>query len=152
MNRFRLYFFLACFFYSCKAHFIDPNNNHPQGYADSQIVGSWKITAISSDVLNDWNGDGKAEKDIYATWSTCQKENVYSFAPDKTGSFKLSCSTTEPGSWEIINTQYLNYSSPAMGIESEKMIAMTAIEFKTTKAFTLSNVQPATITKTWTRQ
>lgn len=153
LNRFITYFLFAVFIlFSCRSHFINEDDNRPRGYADSQVVGNWKITAVSSDVANDWNGDGLAEKDIYITWSACQKDHLYTFAPDKTGTFKLNCSTTEPGSWEIINTQYLLYSSPANGIESERIIAMTSVEFKTTQDFTLPNGQTATITKTWTRQ
>lgn len=103
-------------------------------------------------MTNDWNGDGRKETDIYGTWSACQKDNLYSFAADKSGAFKLNCTATEPGSWEIINTKFLNYASPSPGLESERIVSMTNVEFKTTKKYTLPDGSAAIITKTWARQ
>jgi hypothetical protein len=127
-------------------------NNDPQGYSNAQVIGSWKITAVISDVPNDWNSDGIPETDLYSTWSACQKDNLYLFAVDYTGTFKLNCNRTETGSWQIVNTRYLQFNSPATGTELEKIFAMTSVEFKTTRGYTLANGQPATVTKTWTRQ
>ena len=152
MTRILAYFmFMAFVLSACRAHLRIEANDDPQGYADSQVVGNWKITAVSSDVPNDWNGDGIQETNIYDTWSACQKDNLYTFIGDFTGTFKLNCTTTETGSWEIINTRYLQYTSAA-NLESERFISMTSVQFKTTKDFTLSNGRPATVTKTWTRQ
>lgn len=137
---------------SCNDHLKIEANNDPQGYADSQVVGVWKITAVTSDVPNDWNGDGLMETDIYSTWSACQKDNLYTFIADKTGTFKLNCNGTYAGTWVIVNTQYLEYTPVSLNLESEKMVAMTNLEFKTERAITLSSGQPATITKTWSRQ
>jgi hypothetical protein len=137
---------------ACRDHLKIEANDDPQGYSNAQVIGAWKITAVSSDVPNDWNGDGSSETDIYATWSACQKDNLYSFIVDYTGTFKLNCTNTEAGSWMVVNTQNLQYYSPATGIELEKFISMTNVEFKTTRGYTLSNGQPATVTKTWTRQ
>ena len=136
---------------ACRAHLRTEANDDPQGYADSQVVGNWKITAVSSDVPNDWNGDGTAETDIYATWSSCQKDNLYTFVGDSTGTFKVNCSVSEISTWSIIDTKYLQYNLSS-GTESERFISMTSVQFKTTKAFSLSNGAPATVTKTWTRQ
>ena len=152
MTRFFLYLFIICILFSCKAHFINEDNNNPQGYADSQMIGTWKIISVNSDTYYDWNGDGMAEKNIYSTWSVCQKDNLYSFAPDKTGTFKLNCSVTEAGNWQIYNTQFLQYGSVSIGIEYEKIISMTSVQFKTTKQVSLPNGQAVTITKTWSRQ
>ena len=137
--------------FACNDHLKIEANDDPQGYSNAQVIGIWKITAISSDVPNDWNGDGMAETNIYATWSECQKDNLYSFIVDYTGTFKLNCTTTEAGTWQVINTQHLQFISPA-GTELEKFIAMSNLEFKTTRGYTLSNGQPATVTKTWARQ
>lgn len=153
MNRFLLYFFTGFILSSCsREHLRIDANDDPQGYADSQIVGNWKITSVSSDVAWDWDGNGTAEQNIYNTWTACQKDNLYNFIGDFTGTFKLNCSVTEPISWKIINTKHLQYISPSIGIESEKFISMTSVEFKTTKDYALSNGQPATVTKTWSRQ
>ena len=151
MNRLILYL-LLCFFISCNDHLKIEANNDPQGYADSQFVGTWKITAINSDVAWDWNGDGTTETNIFGTLSNCEKDNLYTFVGDKTGTFKLNCSLTKEGSWAVVNTQYLIYTPLNLSPESEKVILMTSVQFRSTLAITLSNGQPATITKTWQRQ
>lgn len=153
MKRLFLYLFICLFFItSCSDHLKIEQNNDPQGYADSQFVGSWKIVAISSDVPWDWDNNGTTETNILATQSTCVQDNLYTFVGDKTGTFKLSCSLTKDGSWQIINTQYLNYTPSGLPLEQEKVISMTSVQFKTTTAVTLLNGQNATITKTWARQ
>ena len=150
MNRLILY--LCVLLISCNDHLKIESNNDPQGYADSQFVGTWKVTAVTADVAWDYDGNGTTETNIYASWSLCARDNLYTFVGDKTGTYKLDCTNTKNGSWEVVNTKYLNYT-PLGGIpESEKVIQMTSIQFKTTIAITLSNGQPATITKTWDRQ
>jgi len=138
-------------------------NNDPQGYADSQFVGSWKITALSCDVSYDWNNDGTTERDIYSTWSPCERDNLYTFTADtamdayKKGTFKINCSVTKPGEWQIIvdtmppKTHNLVYSLSGLGPESEIVINMTSVQFQSALLLTLNGL-PATVTKTWTRQ
>jgi len=142
---------------ACKDHLKIEKNNDPQGYADSQFVGSWKIVAVSSDVAYDWNNDGSTERDIYGTWSSCQRDHLFTFTGDtasgayKTGTFKINCSVTKSGVWQIIDTKYLVYTPLGLGTESERVIEMTSVQFKTILLLTL-NGQAATITKTWARQ
>ena len=150
MNRLILY--LCILFTSCNDHLKIDRNNDPQGYADSQFVGTWKITAVTADVAWDYDGNGSTETNIYATWSTCKKDNLYTFVGDKTGTYKLDCSNTKIGSWEVISTTYLVYTPLNSIPEAEKVIQMTSIQFKSALAITLPNGQPATITKTWDRQ
>lgn len=150
MNRLILY--LLILFTSCNDHLKIERNNDPQGYADSQFVGSWKVTAVISDVAWDYDGNGTTETNIYATWSACKKDNLYTFVGDKTGTYKLDCNNTKTGSWEVVATTYLNYTPLNSIPESERVIQMTSIQFKSTLAITLPNGQPATITKTWDRQ
>jgi hypothetical protein len=153
MKRLILYLFSSAFFItSCNDHLKIEKNNDPQGYADSQFVGTWKITSINSDVAWDWDNNGTTETNIFATQSSCQQDNLYTFVGDKTGTFKLSCSLTKDGSWQIVNTQYLLYTPTGLAQESEKVISMTSVQFKTALDLTLPNGQPATITKTWSRQ
>lgn len=164
MRRLILYLFPTVFFISsCNDHLKIEKNDDPQGYADSQFVGSWKITALSCDVAYDWNNDGSPERDIYSTWSPCERDNLYTFTGDtamggyKKGTFKINCSVTKTGEWQIINTtvspksQSLVYTPLGLSPESEKVINMTSIQFQSILLLTL-NGQPATITKTWTRQ
>jgi len=158
MNRPILYLFLSVFLItSCNDHLKIEANNNPQGYADSQFVGTWKIVAINSDVAYDWNNDGTTERDIYSTWSSCQKDNLFTFtgdtatAGDKKGTFKINCSVTKTGVWQIVDTKYLVYIPLGLSPESERVIDMTSVQFKSTLALTLNGL-PATVTKTWARQ
>ena len=150
MNRLILYLFILLA--SCNDHLKIDRNNDPQGYADSQFVGTWKVTAVTSDVAWDYDGNGSTETNIYATWSACKKDNLYTFVGDKTGTYKLDCNNTKTGSWEVVTTTYLVYTPLNLSPESERVIQMTSIQFKSTLAISLSNGQPATITKTWDRQ
>ena len=158
MKRFVLYLFSSAFFItSCNDHLKIEKNNDPQGYADSQFIGAWKITAVSSDVAYDWNNDGITERDIYSTWSSCERDNLFTFTGDtaiggyKKGTFKINCSVTKTGLWQIANTKDLVYIPLGLGPESERVIGMTSVQFQSILLLTL-NGQPATITKTWTRQ
>jgi len=158
MRRLILYLFTTAFFISsCNDHLKIEKNNDPQGYADSQLVGSWKITALSCDVAYDWNNDGTSERDIYSTWSPCERDNLFTFTADtamggyKKGTFKINCSVTKTGEWQIANTKDLVYIPVGLGAESEKIIDMSSVQFRSILLLTL-NGQPATITKTWTRQ
>jgi hypothetical protein len=153
MARLILYiFFFAFFNSSCNDHLKIEQNNDDQGYADSQFVGTWTVTAVNADVAWDYDGNGTTETNIWATWTACEKDNLYIFVGDKTGTFKLNCSLTKDGSWQVANTQYLIYTPLNMIPESEKVFSMTSVQFKTTVAITLPNGQPATITRTWDRQ
>jgi hypothetical protein len=148
----RLIPYLLILFTSCNDHLKIDRNNDPQGYADSQFVGTWKITAVIADVAWDYDGNGSTETNIYASWSACKKDNLYTFVGDKTGTYKLDCNNTKIGSWEVVTTTYLVYTPLNSIPESERVIQMTSIQFKSTLAITLPNGQPATITKTWDRQ
>lgn len=153
MRRHILYLFSSLFFItSCRDHLKIEQNNDPQRYADSQFVGSWKIVEVRSDVPWDWDNNGTTETNILATQPACVQDNLYTFVGDKTGTFKLSCSLTKEGSWQIVNLLYLQYTPLGLQMEQEKVVLMTSVQFKTTTALTLSNGQNATITKTWARQ
>lgn len=127
-------------------------NNDPQGYADSQVVGKWKITACTSDIAYDWDGNGVAETDVYNTWTACQKDHLYEFVGNKTGTYRLSCSLTKSGSWEILDTKYLVYTPDGQSGESERIVALTSNEFKTTKFVSVSAGQNIMLSRVWTRQ
>jgi Domain of unknown function (DUF5004) len=163
MRRLILYLSTSVFFItSCNDHLKIEKNDDPQGYADSQFVGSWKVTALNSDVAFDWNNDGTTERDIYSTWTACERDNLYTFTADtamggyKKGTFKINCSVTKTGEWQIVNSinpnsQSLVYTPIGLLPESEKVIDMTSVQFQSILLLTV-NGQPATITKTWTRQ
>ena len=158
MRRLILYLFTSAFFItSCNDHLKIEKNDDPQGYADSQFVGSWKVTALSCDVAYDWNNDGTTERDIYSTWTACERDNLFTFTGDtvmagyKKGTFKINCSVTKSGEWQIVDTKSLVYIPLGLGPESERVINMTSVQFQSILLLTLNGL-PATITKTWTRQ
>jgi len=163
MRRLILYLFISTFFISsCNDHLKIEKNDDPQGYADSQFVGSWKITALSCDVSYDWNNDGITERDIYSTWTSCQRDNLYTFTADtlsaakKKGTFKIDCSVIKSGEWQIVfsdnpKSQSLLYTPLGLSPESEIITDMTSVQFQSVLLLTLNGL-PATITKTWTRQ
>jgi len=143
---------ISFIFVSCNDHLKIEKNDDPPGFADSQFVGNWKVTGVSSSVPWDWDNNGTVESNIYATWSVCQKDNLFTFVGDKTGTFKLDCSITKDGSWQVINTEYLVYTPAGLGPESEKVVSMTSIQFTSTIDVTLPNGQAAVIIKVWSRQ
>jgi hypothetical protein len=148
----KYFIFFTLLIVSCKAHIDENRNYNPQGYADSQVVGTWKITGYSSSEPFDWNNDGRIESNIYNTWSECQKNNLYQFSGDKTGIMKYDCSNTVQASWQIINTLYLVLTPVGQSPDSEKIVSMTSADFKTSRDITVSTGQNITVTKTWTRQ
>ena len=153
MRRFIPYLFTLLFLTaSCTDHLKIEKNNDPQRYADSQFVGSWKIVAIRSDIPWDWDNNGTTETNIFATLSACEQDNLYTFVGDKTGTFKLNCSSIKEGSWQIIDLLYLQYIPLGFPMEQQKVISMTSVQFQTTTAVTLPNGQNANITRTWARQ
>jgi hypothetical protein len=137
---------------ACSDHLNIEKSDSPQGYADSQVVGTWKITGYTSNKAYDWDGNGSKETDIYSTWSPCEKDNLYQFTPDKTGTFKINCSTSSSGTWLIISTKYLVYKPDNQVSETAKLVSMTSVEFKTAEDVTVSTGQNLTLTKTWSRQ
>jgi hypothetical protein len=153
MNRLIKFLLIGLFFLTaCVGHLNIEKSDAPQGYADSQLVGIWKITGYSSNKPYDWNGDGSTETNIYNTWTPCEKDNLYQFIADKSGIFKINCSSSSPGTWQIVNTAYLVLKPTNQVSETEKFISMTSVEFKTTEEVTVSTGQSFTLTKTWSRQ
>jgi hypothetical protein len=153
MNRLNKFFLISLVFLTaCVGHLNIEKSDAPQGYADSQLVGTWKITGYTSNKPYDWNGDGSTETNIYNTWTSCEKDNLYQSIADKSGNFKINCSTSTPGTWLIVNTTYLVYKPTNQVSVTEKFISMTTVEFKTTEEVTVSTGQNFTLTKTWTRQ
>ena len=136
---------------SCNKIDVDSNND-PQGYADSQVVGTWKITGVDSDAPHDWDGNGSVETNLFPSLPACEKDNLYTFDPNKTGSFKKDCNTTLAGVWEIYQTKYLILTPTAAPSEMERMVSMTSGEFVTTRQVVVASGQIFTISKTWSRQ
>ena len=127
-------------------------NDLPQGYSVAQLVGVWKITGISSDKPNDWDGNGTMETDIFSTWSACQKDNLYQFNSNYSGSYKLNCSDTKTGTWRLDGTVTLVWSPSGLPTEYERITYLISNSFKTESDLALPNGQFFKITKVWSLQ
>jgi hypothetical protein len=136
---------------SCRRVVVEKDSN-PQRYADSQVVGSWTITAVQSDKPYDWDGNGTAETDVYTTWSSCQKDNLYELTGTKTGTYKMSCSSTRNGTWLIEDAQVLVLSPDGATAQEETIISLTANSFRTTSIKEPAPNSRFVLTKLWTRQ
>jgi hypothetical protein len=127
-------------------------NSLPQGFSVSQIIGTWKITGITSDKAYDWDGNGSTEKDIYSTWSDCKKDNLYQFNSNYSGIYKLDCSTIKDGTWYLNGTTVLAWSPIGTSLEFEKIVYLTTNTMKTQIQLTNPNGQIYTIIKEWKLQ
>ncbi len=151
VQTFGFWIILSVFFSACKRITVDANDN-PQGYADSQVVGTWKITEVNSDKAYDWDGNGTKERDIYATYDECEKNMLYHFLQDKTGLYQLDCNTTKNGTWQILNTLYLLWTPEGNAQRNEKISNMTSNRFYTSRNMQVMLGETYVITSTWERQ
>jgi len=154
MYRRILYLFaFGLFISACNPHLETEANNLPQGVADSQVVGTWRITAFSSNAPYDWDGNGSTETDIYNLWTACEKDNLYVFVGDKTGIFKINCNLISNGYWQIYDTKHLAIALQGQPAEVERFVVgtMTSNEFKTQITVVVVSGQTFTLIKTWSR-
>ena len=151
LNLFFVTLCLSITILSCRKITVDKNNN-PQGYADSQVVGTWKIKAMNSDKPYDWDGNGIAETDIFSTYDDCKKDNLYQFFSDKKGTYKLSCNNSRNGTWDIIDTKILEWIPEGSFAYSEELDDMTSNSFETIRYHQVAPGQIITITTSWERQ
>lgn len=68
------------------------------------VVGTWAVTGIRSNVANDWDGDGYSETDIYGTYSSCQRDIVLEFDDYGTGQGRQGCNAY----WQNLNWDLTN--------------------------------------------
>ncbi len=148
--RFSLLAGVIIFSIACKKITVE-KNTLPQGYSVAQIIGNWKVTAIESDKLYDWDGDGVRERDIYSTWSECAKDNRYEFYQGATATYKITCSNTSPGTWDLEGI-VLELIQNGSSSEFETITALTSNRFVTEKQIQLSNGLFYKITKEYIRQ
>jgi len=126
-------------------------NSLPQGYSVAQIVGVWKITGMSSDKPYDWDRNGTAESDVYSVWTDCEKDNLYQFNSNYTGSFKLNCSSTQEATWRLNGTVMLEWATAGLIGAVEKIVYLTSNTMKT-ESTTVLGGQSYTFTKVWSLQ
>jgi len=71
---------------------------------ETDVVGTWAVTGIRSNVANDWNGDGYSETDIYGTYTPCQRDITLAFDQYGAGQGRQGCDSY----WENLNWQLTN--------------------------------------------
>ena len=71
---------------------------------DSDIIGTWEVTGIRSNIAYDWDGDGRSETDIYSTYSYCQQDIVLVFEHNGYGQSRQGCNA----SWQSLNWELYN--------------------------------------------
>ncbi len=135
---------------SCGKNITVDKNDDLQGYADSQVIGTWKITALTSDKPFDWDRNGTKETDIFSTYTACEKDNLYQFFPAKTGNFKLNCNASNPGTWQLYNSS-LNFTPDGGFSELHTITGMSSNSFTSTKRVQFG-AEVFVVTSTWTRQ
>ena len=84
------------FFVSCTKTDVVSNDN--------DVVGTWAVTDIRSNIANDWDGDGYSETDIYSTYSYCQRDIILTFDQYGTGQGRQGCNSY----WQNLNWQLTN--------------------------------------------
>lgn len=150
-SSFIFFLLLLVLFNSCRRVTVEKNSN-PQGYADSQVVGTWKITGATSDREYDWDGNGTKETDFYSAWTDCAKDNLYQFYQSKTGTYQFDCNLTKEGTWVLADAfRIVMIPDGGLPIE-ERIITMTSNSFTSTSTSEPVSGQRFTISKVWTRQ
>ena len=84
------------FFSSCTKSDVIANEN--------DVTGTWAVTAIRSNMANDWDGDGRSETDVFGTYSNCQRDIVLIFDQYGTGQGRQGCDSY----WQNLNWQIIN--------------------------------------------
>ncbi|HEU0112818.1 MAG TPA: DUF5004 domain-containing protein [Flavisolibacter sp.] len=72
-----------------------------------ELIGTWQVTGISSDMAYDWDNDGYTETDIFATYDYCQRDITLMFDEGGYGQAQQGCNAA----WEHMNWQLSNNNS-----------------------------------------
>jgi hypothetical protein len=64
----------------------------------TDITGDWVVTGIRSDIPYDWNGDGYTERDIFNSYSYCERDIAFNFDYGGYGQIRQGCNA----SWKAL--------------------------------------------------
>ena len=67
-------------------------------YESTDITGQWAVTGIRSDMAYDWDGDGYTERDIFSSYSYCERDIALSFDYGGYGQIRQGCTS----SWQAL--------------------------------------------------
>jgi hypothetical protein len=98
---------------------------------EEDIVGTWAVTGIRSDLPYDWNGDGYTETDIYGSYNSCQRDIALSFESYGSGQSRQGCNASwRAMSWELTNnnrTLRINLPSDDLNLDLTRYTSNTII-------------------------
>lgn len=85
----------------------------------NDIIGTWAVTGIRSDVAYDWNGDGRNETDIFNNYSYCQQDIVLVFDYNGYGESRQGCNAAwQNMNWELYgNTLNIDMYSDQLNLD-----------------------------------
>ncbi len=79
----------------------------------NDVVGTWAVTGIRSNVSYDWDGDGRSETDIFSTYSYCQQDIILVLEHGGYGQSRQGCNASWRSlSWDMYNNGTLNIQLP----------------------------------------
>jgi hypothetical protein len=80
---------------------------------EEELIGTWAVVGISSDIPNDWDYDGYEETDIYNTYNYCQQDISLTFDYGGYGETRQGCNAPyETLRWQLSNNR-LDISIPS---------------------------------------
>lgn len=129
---------------------------------ETQLLGSWRLSAIVADTEIDMTDDGEdnPDTDFFVQYEDCQKDARYTFLPDRTYSFEQGqtaedCgqyAVTLEGTWRLASDQ-LSLVSGCTLQNNDIEVAGDGSEFSFTGDFSVRDVtgqvHPAKITFTY---
>ena len=71
---------------------------------ENDLIGTWVVTGISSNIAADWNGDGYTETDIFNNYDYCQRDIALVFDYNGNGQSRQGCNSY----WQSMYWQLLN--------------------------------------------
>jgi hypothetical protein len=79
----------------------------------SDLVGTWVVTGISSSQPYDWNGDGYTETDIFGSYTFCQRDITLTFYEGGTGDTRQGCNAGWQNFYWNLSNNYLSIDLPS---------------------------------------
>lgn len=92
---------LLLFLISCSKSENTPAPDNESPIVSQKLIGTWTMTAQTSSVAWDWDGNGTSETDMYANYDACLKQKGLIISTDKTGFVKQSCSLSNSMEWLV---------------------------------------------------
>ena len=157
----RIILFSCLLFLSCnKGGYSNRTTEPPKDPLglSTKLMGSWKLSAESSNPAYDADGNGTLETNLFAIYDACRKDAGFNFSNNGKGSIRQNCSLNWSMNWEIKNNSTeLHYNFSTNGGSTygsfleTKIIELTNSILKISFVTQPPNGQFYTITSTYTK-